>query len=96
MQFHLDSGEEAQARSFDGSVFILLSPRAFAPGAPIRFTATRDADLRSFEGRTIGSKRIDDGRFEVRLRFVNLRRADRELLLEAHPPPSPPHGDVGR
>ena len=93
MQFHLDTGEEAQARSFDGTVFILLSPRAFAPGAPICFTVTRDADVRSFEGRAIGSKRIDDGPFEVRLRFVNLRRADRELLLEAHPPP---HGDAGR
>ena len=81
MRFHLDDGEEAEARSFDGNIVTLLSPRAFAPGAPIRFTATTEEGVHHFEGRTIGSKRIDDARFEVRLRFVNLRRADRELLL---------------
>jgi len=81
VKIRLDSGEEAEARAFDRALLTLWSPRAFAPGAPIRFTATTEGEARNFEGRTIGSKRVDDGRFEVRMRFVNLRREDRELLV---------------
>jgi hypothetical protein len=81
VKLQLDGGEEVQATSFDGNTLTLLSPRAFAPGSPIRFSVAVYDASRSFEGRTIGSKRLDDGRFEVRLRCVNLRRADRELLL---------------
>jgi len=80
VKIRLDSGEEAEARAFDGTLLTLWSPRAFAPGAPIRFTAATEGEARHFEGRTIGSKRVDDAGFEVRLRFVNLRREDRELL----------------
>ena len=80
MKVLLDSGEDAEARDFDGAVLTLSSPRAFAPGAPIRFSATTDSETRNFEGRTIGTKRIDQTHFEVRLRLVNLRRPDRDLL----------------
>jgi hypothetical protein len=76
----LETGEEAEAVAFDGNLLKLRSPRAFAPGAPIRFKTTED-EPRSLEGRTIGSKRVDDRCFEIRMRFVNLRRNDRELLL---------------
>jgi hypothetical protein len=78
----LDSGEDAEARNFDGVVLTVLSPRAFAPGAPIRFSATTNGDARNFEGRAIGSKRVDDTHFEVRLRFVNLRKDEREYLVQ--------------
>ena len=80
MKLRLDSGEDAEACAFDGNIFALLSPRAFAPGSPIRFMAIFEDDERPLEGRVLGSKRIDDGRFEVRLRFVNLRREDRKRL----------------
>jgi hypothetical protein len=83
VKLRLDTGEDAEARAFDGNLFTLLSPRAFAPGSPIRFTAASEDGERSFEGRAIGSKRIDEARFEVRMRFVNLRRGDREVLLSA-------------
>ena len=83
MKVRLQSGEEAQAERIDGNVLTLSSPRAFAPGSPIRFSATADGQERGFEGRTIASKRTDADRFEVRLRFVNLRRSDRELLERA-------------
>jgi len=82
VKVRLDSGEDALARNFDGAVLTLLSPRAFAPGAPLRFSAAADDGTRRFEGRAIGSKRVEDGHFEVRLRFVNLRRADRDFLAE--------------
>ena len=83
MKLRLESGEEAEASAIDGNILTLLSPRAFAPGAPIRFSTVGGEVERAFEGRTLGSKRVDDGRFQVRMRFVNLRRADRERLLEA-------------
>jgi len=79
MEIRLEGGEDAEARTFDGSQLTFLSPRAFAPGAPIRFTATAGGAVRAFEGRAIGSKRIDEVRFEVRMRFVNLRRDDRSI-----------------
>jgi hypothetical protein len=81
VKIRLDSDEDAEARSFDGALLTLLSPRAFAPGAPIRFVLVLDEGKRPFEGRTVGSRRVDDLRFEVRMRFVNLRREDRELLV---------------
>jgi len=80
VKVRLETGEEAEAVAFEGNLLKLRSPRAFAPGAPIRFKTTED-EPRSLEGRTIGSKRLDDRCFEVRMRFVNLRRNDRELLL---------------
>ena len=80
MKIWLESGEDAEARAFDGNLLTLWSPRAFAPGSPIRFVAPLDGEAPSFEGRAIASKRIDDSHFEVRMRFVNLRRHDRTLL----------------
>jgi len=81
VKVRLESGEEAEARTLDGNVLTLRSPRAFAPGSPIRFSVTLDdQDPRSFEGRALGSKRTDDEGFDVRMRFVNLRRGDRERL----------------
>jgi hypothetical protein len=85
VKVRLDGGEDAEALAFDGTTLTMLSPRAYAPGAPIGFSATTDDQARSFEGRALGSKRGDDGRFEVRMRFVNLRRADRELLSDRLP-----------
>jgi hypothetical protein len=81
MEIRLLTGEMAEARTVDGNLVTLLSPRAFAPGSPIGFSATFDEGERAFEGRTIASKRLDDQRFEVRMRLVNLRRDDRERLL---------------
>lgn len=79
MELILDGGDNAEARTFDGSILTFLSPRAYAPGAPIRFSTTSGGAVRSFEGRAIGSKRVDDERFEVRMRFVNLRRDQRSI-----------------
>ncbi len=80
MKVRLETGEEAQAQRLEGNSLTLLSPRAFPPGSPIRFSTAEADEQRQFEGRTIGSKRAEEELFEVRLRFVNLRRRDRELL----------------
>jgi len=81
MKVRLQGGEEAEASSFDGRLLTLLSGQAFAPGSPICFEAIFDDGARAFEGRVIGSKRVDEERFETRMRFVNLRREDRERLV---------------
>jgi hypothetical protein len=83
MKVVLQSGEDARLDSLEGNVLTMLSPRAFAPGSPMRFTASLEEGERGYEGRAIGSKRATDNRFEVRMRFVNLKREDREALLRA-------------
>lgn len=86
MKLRLDTGEAAVALRFDGTFLTLRSPRAYAPGSPIRFTTCSDHGDRRMEGRALGSKRVDDAQFEVRIRFVNLRRADRGLLQDTLSP----------
>ena len=84
MDVSLDSGEQATTTAFDGRVLSFLSSRAFAPGSPISFWTELSGRTCTLEGRCLGSKRIDANRFEVRMRFVNLRRRDREALVAAH------------
>ena len=86
MKLRLESGQDAVGLAFDGNLMTLTSPVAFAPGSPIRFTASGEHGQRNFEGRALGSKRVQGAEFEVRLRLVNLRREDRELLLGAFSP----------
>ena len=66
------------AESWTGEVLVVSSPRAFAPGAPLRV----ELGALTVEAKSLGSKKRDDGRFEVRLRAVNLRREQR-LALDA-------------
>ncbi len=82
----LGGGEAAAVVSFDGSVVAIVSPRAFAPGAPVTLTVTlEDGDVQ-VDGRSLGSKRRDEGGFDVRLRTVSLRREHRERLAAALAP----------
>lgn len=81
MRARLESGEEARAIRVEKDVLTLWSPRAFAPGSPIRLSVSVEDRRRGLEGRTIHSKRIEGELFEVRLRLVNLRRSDREILV---------------
>lgn len=83
MKLRLEGGQDAVGLAFDGNLMTLMSPAAFAPGSPIRFSATGEHADRNFEGRALASKRLEGEQFEVRLRLVNLRREDRELLLRA-------------
>jgi len=83
VEIELDRGDKAETRSFEGNILTFLSPRAFAPGAPIQFSAVVGDHRRAFEGRSLSSRRTGVDRFEVRMRFVNLSRNDREALLAA-------------
>lgn len=83
MKVRLQSGEEALALRYADGTMALRSPKAFAPGSPIHLSFVVGDASRTLEGRTIGSKRLDEAAFEVRLRLVNLRRAEREALVAA-------------
>lgn len=81
----VEQGGRGEAQSVAGEVMHLVIDRPYAPGAPIALAValraaaadTRELVLRA---KTIGSKRRDDGRFDVRVRLVSLRREDRARL----------------
>jgi hypothetical protein len=84
------AGAEGEALELSGETMKLVIDRAFAPGAPMSFELEVSPELApelargpkniALEARTIGSKRQPDGRFEVRVRLINLRREDRLWL----------------
>lgn len=76
-------GGQGEAISFAGEVMHLVLERAFAPGAPLSLELAHPSGSMSLTGKTIGSKRREDGRFDVRLRLVSLRREDRAKLGSA-------------
>ena len=63
-----------------GLVLRLRSPKAFPPGQPLTLQLPPDITL---EARAIGSKRLDDESFELRVRLINLRKDAREALERA-------------
>ncbi|MCA9529452.1 MAG: hypothetical protein KC543_04895 [Myxococcales bacterium] len=74
---------EGEVRSFDGRTLTFVSPAAYAPGAPVSMTVLVGGAPVGLEGRSLGSRRLPDGRFEARMRMVNLRRSTRETLIAA-------------
>lgn len=77
----LTSGERGDAVRLEGEVLQVVVPKAFAPGAPMTLRVLLEDGVVDLSAKTIGSKRRDEGLFDVRARLVNLRRSDRERLL---------------
>jgi len=76
----LPDGEGAEATALEGQLLRIVSPRPFAPGEPLRFTASLPGGDVDIEGKSTGSRRRSDAAFDVALRLVNLRREHRERL----------------
>jgi hypothetical protein len=76
----VEQGGEGEALSVAGEVLHIVIDRAYAPGAPISMSVARADGELGLRGKTIGSKRREDGRFDVKLRLVSLSRVDRERL----------------
>jgi hypothetical protein len=76
-------GGDGEALHCEGERLAMVSPKAFAPGQPIAFDAMLADGTLSLEGRSLGSKRRPDGRFDVRVRLINLSRHGRERLVRA-------------
>ena len=69
--------------AFEGNLLHAISPVAFAPGRPLEIEADVSGSHFSFRAKSLGSKRRPDERFDVRLRPVNLRREQKQALLQA-------------
>lgn len=66
--------------SCDAELLCGISPKAFPPGKPLTFSMLlADGEL-PLSGRCIGSKKRDDGSFELRVRLTNLRREARARI----------------
>lgn len=76
----VDQGGEGEAISLAGEVLHVVIDRPYAPGAPIAMRLARADGEMKIEGRTIGSKRRDDARFDVRVRLVSFTREQRARL----------------
>jgi hypothetical protein len=76
----VDQGGEGVASALAGEVLHLVLDRPYAPGAPITMKLVLPGGDLSLQGRTIASKRRDDGHFDVRLRMINLTRESRARL----------------
>jgi hypothetical protein len=75
---------DAVLAGFDGKALQLIAAQPFPPGQPLelRVLPQTSAALQ-VAARCIGSQRREDGRFDVRLRPVNLDRATRLALERA-------------
>lgn len=79
----LVDGSAAEAVAYDGKLLAVVTPRALAPGQPAQLHVHVGEAPLSLAGRSIGSRLREDGRFDVRLRLVNLTREARQALLQA-------------
>lgn len=79
-------GGEGELSAFDGERAEVLSSTPAAPGTPLKGAIGDEA--RALELKVHGCKRVDDGRFAVRGRVVNLTRDLRALLQSLVTPPT--------
>jgi hypothetical protein len=69
----------------EGMLLTLVSPKPYPPGQPLRLSLILPDGSLPREGRSLGSKKRQDGSYELRLRLINLRREGREALERAVP-----------
>jgi hypothetical protein len=72
--------EPLELIAWDGKLFTLTSARAFAPGQPMALTVDLNPPCGGLDLKSIGSRKRDDGRFEVRARAMTLAKSTRERL----------------
>jgi hypothetical protein len=80
-------GAHGFACNYDGAVLALICERAHPPGRPLELSLCIEGiELPlTLRGKSAGSKRRDDQRFDVRLRLHSLRREDRAQLEQLFP-----------
>jgi hypothetical protein len=78
----LDDGSAARAVALSGEVLLLHAERPYPPGKPVAFQLLPgEGEALELQGKSAGSKRREDGRFEVRIKLLSLRREQRARLL---------------
>lgn len=84
----LADGARGLAVGYDGAVLELVCERAHPPGRPLELTLELGDAVIALRGKSAGSRRREDQRFDVRLRLHSLRREDRVELERAFTPKS--------
>jgi hypothetical protein len=82
LRLRMGQSEILELHSFDGKLFVLVSARAHAPGQPLVLTVELTPPC-LLELKSIGSKKRDDDRYEVRARATTLAKSSRERILAA-------------
>lgn len=71
-------GEVMTFESFDGKLLVFESPRAFAPGNPLKVRV--ETPSLTLELKSIGSRKRAEGVFEVRARVMTMPKEVRDAL----------------
>ena len=66
--------------TFSGATLLVSE---YPPGRPLNFTVTLPSGALALQAKAQGSKRREDGQFEVRVKLTSLRREARETLTQA-------------
>ena len=76
-------GAHAEVATYALGVLHLVCDRAYPPGQPLAFTLSLGESQLDLQGKSAGSKRRPDQRFDVRIRLSSLRREARSQLEQA-------------
>jgi len=82
-------GVQALAVAFNLGILHLICDRAHPPGRPLAFSVSLGDSQLALTGKSAGSKRRVDDRFDVRVRLSSLRREQRAQLERAFAPSAP-------
>jgi hypothetical protein len=78
----LSDGERGRALAYADGVLRMVCERAHPTGQPLSLTLHAPGGELSLQGKSAGSKRRQDGRFDVQLKLVSLRREQRSALQQ--------------
>jgi hypothetical protein len=74
----LPNGDSLTLELFDGKLLVFESPRAHAPGTPLRVRVDKNGS--TLELKSIGSRKRTDGRFELKARITTMPKPVRDAL----------------
>jgi hypothetical protein len=75
-------GETLELTEFDGKQFALVSNKAYAPGQPLILTVELVPPC-MLELKSLGSRKRDDERFDIKARAMTLAKPTRDRIVAA-------------
>jgi hypothetical protein len=78
----ISDGERGRALAYADGVLRMVCERAHPPGQPLSLTLRAPDGELTLQGKSAGSKRRQDGAFDVLLKLVSLRREQRSVLQQ--------------